>query len=303
MSVYKGAIYTTVCITPGTASFDSSSLLLSYDHILIKALAAQAALGNQSENEFKGVAFVAAAAALEGSEEDSDGRVKTVQSCKDRFLTLNKEFFVVKKLQIQSGFKCNESEHLVMAPDDVWERYLEAHPGAKKWRKTPFPLYADILTLVEGTSAIREAVFRPGKDSPEEATDRDMSASPPPSPRMPQCKRAASPSFATTHWAHKHNGKLTAADSVSELVRAVGEIKDALAEPPDMPSLELSPKHRKDAILALAADAIVALTPCRKVKLIRCFRKDTSIADTYLALADDDALRAGFLEEELSELR
>ncbi|KAI0354583.1 hypothetical protein OH77DRAFT_469275 [Trametes cingulata] len=267
------------------------------DHTLIEALTAQAALGNQSENGFKGVAFVAAAAALEGSEEDSGGRAKTVQSCKDRFLTLKKEFFVVKKLRDQSGFGWNESEHLVTAPDDVWERYLE------KWRKTPFPLYADMSTLVEGTSATGEAAFRPGEDSPEEATDRDMSASPPPSPRTPQRKRAASPSFATTHRARKRNGKLTAADSVSELVRAVGEIKDALAEPPEMPSLEPSPKRRKDAILALAADATVALTPCRKVKLIRCFRKDTSIADTYLALADDDVLRAGFLEEELSELR
>ncbi len=116
-------------------------------------------------------------------------------------------------------------------------------------------------------------------------------------------KRAGSPIAAPSARARKRNGKITAADSVSELVRVFGDMKDALVEPSQAPSsiLAPSPKRRRDAIRALAADTGIDLTPRRKVKLITRFRKDTSVADTYMALTDDDVLRSGFLREELED--
>lgn len=86
-------------------------------------------------------------------------------------------------------------------------------------------------------------------------------------------------------------------------MRVVGDMKDALFEPTEAPSSVLapSPKRRRDAIRALAADQAVDLTPRRKVKLITRFRKETSIADMYMALIDDDTLQTGFLHEELED--
>ncbi|KAI0364833.1 hypothetical protein BV20DRAFT_927542, partial [Pilatotrama ljubarskyi] len=129
------------------------------DRTLVDTLASQAMLGNQSENGFKNVAYVAAATALEGSEEESGERAKTSQSCKDRFLTVRPWVLyqgyalLMIKLREQSGFGWNEDEHLVTAPDGVWEKYLEAHPAARKWKKTPFTLYDEMAALVDGTSA------------------------------------------------------------------------------------------------------------------------------------------------------
>ena len=89
---------------------------------------------------------------------------------------------------------------------------------------------------------------------------------------------------------------------MGELVRAVGSIKEALVEPVIPSILCPSPKRRKDAIQALALDSSVGLTPRRKVKLITRFRQETSVADTYCALAGDDELRAGFLQDELESI-
>lgn len=42
---------------------------------------------------------------------------------------------------------------------------LQAHPNAKKWRKTPFPLFDDLGSLVDGTAATGEGAYHPGQPS------------------------------------------------------------------------------------------------------------------------------------------
>lgn len=70
---------------------------------------------------------------------------------------------------------------MVTAPDDVWEQYLavssfvlqvkihadltrfshwQAHPSAVKWRTKAFPMYDEMLALVEGRHATGENAFR-----------------------------------------------------------------------------------------------------------------------------------------------
>lgn len=39
----------------------------------------------------------------------------------------------------------------------------QAHPNAKKWRKTPFPLFDDMAGLVDGTVATGEGAYHPGQ--------------------------------------------------------------------------------------------------------------------------------------------
>ncbi|TFK78308.1 hypothetical protein K466DRAFT_607113 [Polyporus arcularius HHB13444] len=286
------------------------------DRVLVEALIREAHKGRQSENGFKAAAFVAAAQALEGSEEVSGGKPKTANSCRDHFGALKKEYFIVKALRELSGFGWDEERSLVTAPDDVWDKYIEAHPNAKKWRK--FPLFDEMGALVDGTAATGEGAYHPGQpaDVPptQGSADKNWAISPvstprsSPSPSPPAAgsgtrKRAASPSLGSQQRSRKQNGKLTAADTVGELVRVVGSIQEALVEPPDTPSILCpSPKRRKDAIRALVLDTGVGLTPRRKVKLITRFRQETSIADTYSALSGDDVLRAGFLQEELESL-
>ncbi|KAF9497300.1 hypothetical protein BDN71DRAFT_1387975, partial [Pleurotus eryngii] len=31
--------------------------------------------------------------------------------------------------------------HLVTATDNIWDKYIDKHPSAKKWRKKVFPCY------------------------------------------------------------------------------------------------------------------------------------------------------------------
>jgi hypothetical protein len=98
-------------------------------------------------------------------------------------LQLKSEFIEVKKLREQSGFGWDDARKMVTATADVWEKYLavglcymcisehflmpaycvtKAHPKAKPWRKKAFPLYDDMLELVEGIVATGETAFRPG---------------------------------------------------------------------------------------------------------------------------------------------
>ncbi len=143
------------------------------------------------------------------------------------------------------------------------------------------------------------AVFN-GAQSTLQRHSRSPSASPPTSR-----KRGPSPvsSGTPTQRSRKRNGKVTAADSLEQLTRAVGDIKNALVEPVDTGSdSPSSPKRRKDAITALAADKNVGLTPRRKAKVIKHIRKDSAVADTYMALIDNDELRANYLREELGEV-
>ncbi|KAJ7735178.1 hypothetical protein B0H16DRAFT_1731442 [Mycena metata] len=67
-----------------------------------------------------------------------------------------------KKLRGLSGFGWDEGLKIVTASDDVWAAYLEKHENAKKWRKKPFPLYDDIMFLVDDKVATGAGAFHAG---------------------------------------------------------------------------------------------------------------------------------------------
>ncbi|KAG2352214.1 hypothetical protein BDR07DRAFT_1187430, partial [Suillus spraguei] len=93
--------------------------------------------GNSADNgTFKSAVFTAAAKALKDSHKTSGGALKTAKSCSRHWATV--------KL---SGFGWDETRKIVIASDKVWDDYLEAHPEAKVWHSTPFPLYDDIIVL------------------------------------------------------------------------------------------------------------------------------------------------------------
>ncbi|OAX43615.1 hypothetical protein K503DRAFT_765706 [Rhizopogon vinicolor AM-OR11-026] len=104
--------------------------------------------------------FADAPEALKGSGRTSGRNAKTSESCHDHWGKLKKDFAVIKKLREQSGFGWDNTLKIVIAPPDVWEKYLKVLPvQSKVWRKKPFPLYVSILILVNGIVATGENVF------------------------------------------------------------------------------------------------------------------------------------------------
>ncbi|KAJ7717640.1 hypothetical protein DFH07DRAFT_761906 [Mycena maculata] len=61
-----------------------------------------------------------------------------------------------------SGFGWDEGLKMPTALAEVWDAYIDRHPKAARWRTTPFPLYNDILYLVEGIVATGAGAFHPG---------------------------------------------------------------------------------------------------------------------------------------------
>ncbi|KAJ7845891.1 hypothetical protein B0H13DRAFT_1908158 [Mycena leptocephala] len=49
-----------------------------------------------------------------------------------------------------------------MSCEEVWDGYILKYPDAKRWRKSPFPLYKGILYLVKGIIATGAGAFHAG---------------------------------------------------------------------------------------------------------------------------------------------
>ncbi|KAJ7824883.1 hypothetical protein B0H14DRAFT_2299490, partial [Mycena olivaceomarginata] len=81
------------------------------------------------------------------------GSEKTANKCKDQYQGIKKNFTEVHAIRNLSGFGWDEGLKLVTATQDVWDRLLAAHPDYTRWQTTPFPLYDDMLFLVDGIIA------------------------------------------------------------------------------------------------------------------------------------------------------
>ncbi|KAH9988184.1 hypothetical protein BJV77DRAFT_910226, partial [Russula vinacea] len=118
---------------------------------LVRTLKQQKTSGNWGDNNPKKVAWTACETALAGSEVLSGGAPKTVVSIKNRWQRLKKEYEIVKDIRNQSGWGWDNTTNLPEVPQPVWDDYIVSHPGAKPYRKKPFPLFDDIADLVGET--------------------------------------------------------------------------------------------------------------------------------------------------------
>ncbi|KAE9390708.1 hypothetical protein BT96DRAFT_775954, partial [Gymnopus androsaceus JB14] len=57
------------------------------------------------------------------------------------------EFKIVATLRSLSGFGWDDVRKMVTATDEVWDSYLEGHPKARPFRKSPFHHYDEIAAL------------------------------------------------------------------------------------------------------------------------------------------------------------
>jgi hypothetical protein len=95
-------------------------------------------------------------------------------------MQLKAAFLAVQHLCGLSGFGWDDGLKMVTATEEVWDAYIlvsfifasnlsgiyitagQTHESAKKWQKTPFPLYDDMHYLVAGIVATGAGAFHAG---------------------------------------------------------------------------------------------------------------------------------------------
>ncbi|EGO02801.1 hypothetical protein SERLA73DRAFT_158569 [Serpula lacrymans var. lacrymans S7.3] len=267
--------------------------------------------GNQPDNNFKKPAFVAAAVVLVQSHKTSGGAPKTFTNCSQNWGTLKAMCLVVQQLRELSGFGWDDTRKKVTAEEDVWDNYIASHPEAKPWRTNPFPLYDDIIGLIDGRYATGEG-DEPSLPLPhpyEEQVDQDDMGTADGHPESNldldgeeksqdsievsqsskrKCAASGSPTPASA--SKRLRTKVTGPSAILGIADALSAVTSSLSRPDpsisqligDVPS---TPKRRIAAIKAVCVDD--ALATAEHTQAIALFTKNIAIADAYSAISDD----------------
>ena len=70
-----------------------------------------------------------------------------------QYAELKKKFGIVSDLKSNSGFGWDYEKELPTAPDDVWQRYIAAHPKAAPFRYTSLRNYDELDIVFSGKCA------------------------------------------------------------------------------------------------------------------------------------------------------
>ncbi|KAJ6576148.1 hypothetical protein DFH09DRAFT_1311585 [Mycena vulgaris] len=264
--------------------------------------------GFQSDNGWKPQAWPHCIESLK----DSPGPPKTADKIQDHWGNLKSNFNVVYALRGASGFGWDDGLKMVTATDEVWDTYLKTHSKAKRWRKTCFPLYDDILYLVDGIVAIGAGAFHAGASQPDDTLSQPPNAPPlqmltryvtavpitiqtlifvktppdddltPSLPVRPRRKRAASssPPAEGSRKAKKRN-----AEAAAEIASALERVASSLV-------VVGSPQVRKQAMSLMEKDGDFVGRDL--VKIMKLFAKDTAVAQIYVA-SSQQAMRTDFI--------
>ncbi|KAJ7036435.1 hypothetical protein C8F04DRAFT_1258001 [Mycena alexandri] len=274
------------------------------DAVLIDKLRWAKDQGFQSESGWKPQTWAHCAEALK----DSPGPKKTADKIQDHF---SNAFLWVQKLRGLSGFGWDDGLKLVTASDNVWDALLAKTPKAKHWRKTPFPLYDNILYLVEGIVATGAGAFHAGASqtstltqstqSVSQSTQYDSQADPATQEDTPATPRHSSPGPEGLNLPHgSPNDDLTPSSPIrSRQKRAASpssasvsnkkrkrNAEDAfeMAGAIERVAMALntvgSPEVRKRAIRLMEDDS--DFSDNEEVDVMRLFTKDTAVAQTYI---------------------
>ncbi|KAJ7763295.1 hypothetical protein B0H16DRAFT_1883690 [Mycena metata] len=297
------------------------------DAILVEKLRWAKDQGFQSESGWKPQTWVHCVDALK----DSPGPKKTADKIQDHYG--HATFLFVQKLRGLSGFGWDDGLKLVTASEDVWTALLAKNSKAKRWRKTPFPLYDDILYLVEGIVATGAGAFHGGgasqtqstiaftqstqsasqltqSDSQEEpATQDDTPATPRRSSPGPDGLNLArgSPDNDLTPSSPVRPRQKRAATSPSSAssrkkrkrnAEAASEMAGAIERVALALNTVGSPEVRKRAIRLMEDDA--EFSDNEEVAVMRLFTKDTAVAQAYIG-SRKKTTRTAFIRSILEE--
>ncbi|KDP40586.1 hypothetical protein JCGZ_24585 [Jatropha curcas] len=119
---------------------------IAMDKCLIEALAIQARNGNKIDKCFNENAYTAACIAVNSRFNLNLNNQKVV----NRLKTIKKRYKVIRDMLSQDGFRWNPSTKMIECDsDDLWKRYIAAHPDAKGVRGKQIEMY-DELKIVCG---------------------------------------------------------------------------------------------------------------------------------------------------------
>ncbi|KAF8479944.1 hypothetical protein JB92DRAFT_3133324 [Gautieria morchelliformis] len=219
---------------------------------------------------------------------------------------LKTHYKIVKTLREQSGFGWNEGKKLVTASKEVWDVYILAHPKAKPFHRRSFPLFAQMVHLVDGVIATGTGVFRSsspivgdideGDDDDEELVDsgHDMLADEDgnkssenesdekvtPSHKSKKCKAATATKPACKR-VHK-----SGTDAILSMSTAVTDMGAALSNQGNSSTDLCASLVHKTKAMQMVEDEEEGLTDLEAVTVAEIFMRNTAAADMYLAMCN-----------------
>ncbi|KIL63009.1 hypothetical protein M378DRAFT_107808 [Amanita muscaria Koide BX008] len=318
----------------------------SCDAILIDTLRLEQAKGNQADNSWKACVWTACEKSLEGSEKISGGALKKAKGCQDHWALLRSHCLAVQKLVNLSGWGWDNTRRCVSATDEQWATYIQAHPASAYWRDRAFPVYEDILGLIEGrvatgVNAIHhlpemlasspalssfhgsdcEADSIPpidtmidgllplpdGPESPDKKLEDNritiegpsfVGKFPPQTPAKLVSRHDSSESIMPSASSRLKKKRLTGPVAVQDVAEALRDVATSMRSTDEASSTDLStPQRRKCAIQLLANDG--ELSDHESIQAFCLFRRDSTVADTYLSIPQK-RLRTAYIQEEVA---
>ncbi|PLW11774.1 hypothetical protein PCANC_22082 [Puccinia coronata f. sp. avenae] len=128
---------------------------------LNQTLVKEKAIHPSTVNGFKQTSWQQVVKALEGSEINKDSKAKDVAACKSRCF---------KTLWTMSGAGWDESSKMISLPPAVW-KYLSLNTSTNgrdlsRWQNRPFPLFHNLVGLIEGNVATGDLMMTTADDKP-----------------------------------------------------------------------------------------------------------------------------------------
>ncbi|KAM1064246.1 hypothetical protein ACFX13_028957 [Malus domestica] len=148
---------------------------LAMDKCLIDCLAIQARHGNKIDKSFNEHAYTAACIAVNSRFNLNLNNQKVI----NRLKTIKKRYKAMKDILSQDGFRWNPTTKMIECDnEELWKRYIAAHPDAKGFRGKPIEMY-DELKIVCGNYQVpsRWAKMKDGGHPSEMKNFEDDSAS------------------------------------------------------------------------------------------------------------------------------
>ncbi|XP_061342093.1 uncharacterized protein LOC133288376 [Gastrolobium bilobum] len=87
---------------------------------------------------------------------------------KNRYNVMKKDYVVVKTLLSHNEFVWDETRHMVVADEKVWDSYIMVRCEARPFRRKSFPLYKQMSIIFEGERGIQKGQFPNGAMSTAE---------------------------------------------------------------------------------------------------------------------------------------
>ncbi|KAF9510896.1 hypothetical protein BS47DRAFT_37351 [Hydnum rufescens UP504] len=124
---------------------------------MLQILLLEQAEGNQSETGWKSGVYAHVAVAL--NKILSKGGSKNTESIRNQYSKMKGIYKIVAALREVSGFTWDNEVGCKGVDDEIWEKYVKAHPEAAPFCSNGWPWFDDMHTLCCGTIARGQSVF------------------------------------------------------------------------------------------------------------------------------------------------